>query len=82
MLDSLQQGSHQGQLPVAVGMIPHPEVWTVPPDEDAPLMRERVVACLAVIAAHAGIAHSAEGHVPHGYVDEGVVHTAAAKGTA
>ena len=43
-------------------------------------MRERIEACLSVIAAHSGITHPAKGHARGCKLHDRVVHTTAAEG--
>ena len=56
----------------------HPRLFVY----DAPVMAEGFKACFAVIAAHAALADTAEGHRTGGEMDDRVVDTAAAEPTA
>ena len=77
-----QKQFHQSLFSGCIGLIPHRQIRPVRFIHDTFEMRKGLKTGLSMIAAHTAFPEAAKAHIRCGQVNDGVVHTAAAKGTA
>lgn len=81
-LFSLHKHLYYSKLPFAVREVAHGEVYLGGFMDYAALVRKRIEAFFAVVAAHAAFPYAAERQRGGGKMDYGIVHAAPAEGAA